>query len=275
MILGAKKILTDQVLENILRGSFTATEIQRSLGAKNVLVTIQGVYKALRELINEDIILKQGKEYFINNSWRDDVEKLISQRSRFVLRPGEEIKYRFKKIENTDSFWKNIFGDIKNEIGKFPVFHFTPHQFWILLRERAQSELEYYDELNKKSIFGYTLIGGETELDNKAKQLLSSEYHQSHADDKVSLNRKDHVTVLGDYIIITRLPGSFAMAIDALYKKCNSETELIVGLEKIFKRSGNIVMIIKNSSEKAKKLRKTISQDFYIPKDLRENFNLF
>jgi len=275
MIFGAKTTLTDQVLVNILKGNSTATDIQNSLKNENSLVTIQGIYKALRELISENIILKQGKKYFINNKWRNNVEKIIVQGNRFKLQPGEEIKYKFKKIENTDFFWKNIFSDIENEIGKFPVFHFTPHQFWILIKERRQSELDYYDELNKKKIFGYTLIGGDTELDDGAKKILSSKYHQLHTDNKSVFSNRDHISVLGNYIIITRLPNSFAVAIDSLYKKCKSEDELSLGLEKVFKKSGNILIIIKNNSEKAKKLRKTISKDFYITKELKDSFDLF
>jgi len=229
----------------------------------------------LRELISENIILKHGKDYFINNDWRSDIEKLITQRHRFILCPGEEVKYKFKKIESTDIFWKNVFGDIGDEIGKFPVFHFTPHQFWILIKERSQSELDYYNELNKKSISGYTLIGGETEFDDQARKLLTSEHHHLHIDDKSNFNIRDHVSILNNYIITTRLPKSFAVAIDVLYKKCKSVAELAAGLEKVFKKSGNIVMIIKNSPEKARRLRKSISKDFYVEKDLKESFNLF
>lgn len=275
MILGAKTTLTDQVLVNILKGNSTATDIQSGLKTDGNSVTIQGIYKALRELISENIILKQGKKYFINNKWRNDVEKIITQRSRFKLQPGEEIKYKFKKIENTDIFWKNVFDDISDEIGKFPVFHFNPHQFWILIKERRQSELDYYNSLDKKNIFDYTLIGGETEFDNNAKKLLTSKYHQLHVDDETSFNNRDHISVFKDYIIVTRLPNSFVVAIDGLYKKCKSEEELAIGLEKVFKKSGNISIVIKNNSEKAKKLRKAISRDFYIQKELKDGFDLF
>ena len=275
MILGAKMTLTDQVLACILKGNSTATDIQSGLKTENKPATIQGIYKALRELISENVILKHGKNYFINNKWRGDVEKLITQRSRFILHSGEEVKYKFKKIESTDVFWKNIFNDIGDEIGKFPVFHFNPHQFWILIKERRQSELDYYNNLDKKNIFDYTLIGGETEFDNNAKKLLTSKYHQLHVDDKTSFNSRDHISVFKDYIIITRLPNSFVVAIDGLYKKCKTEEELIIGLEKVFEKSGNIVMIIKNSPEKAKKFRKIISRDLYISKELKEQFNFF
>ena len=88
-------------------------------------------------------------------------------------------------------------------------------------------------------------------------------------------SNRDHISVLGNYIIITRLPNSFVTAIDGLYKKCKSEAQLVIGLEKVFKKTGNISIIIKNSSEKAKKLRKAISRDFYIQKELKEGFDLF
>jgi hypothetical protein len=275
MILGAKTTLTDQVLEHILKENSTAIDIQRALETENKAATIQGIYKALRELISENIILKHGKNYFINNKWRGDVEKLITHGSHFILHPGEEVKYKFKKIESTDIFWKNIFSDIGEETGKFPVFHFNPHQFWILIKERRQSEIDYYNNLDKKNIFDYTLIGGKTEFDNNAKKLLTSKYHQLYVDDKTSFNSRDHISIFKDYIIITRLPNSFVIAIDNLYKKCKSEEELTIGLEKVFKKSGNIVIIIKNSPEKAKKLRKVISRDLYISKELKEQFNLF
>jgi hypothetical protein len=275
MILGAKKILTDQVLENILIGNSEALMVKDSLKEKNVNVTIQGIYKALRELIAENIILKQGKKYIVNNKWRDEAEKLITQRRRFILREGEIISYKFKKIENTDAFWKNIFSDISFEIKKFPVFHFVPHHFWILIKERSQSELEYYAKLNEEEINGYTLIGGETNFDSKAKKILTSKYHQLHADSQVSLNRRDHTSVLGNYIVTTRLSNSLANAIDILYKKSKTEEELKIELEKVFKKSGSISIIIKYNMDRAKKLRKTIAKDFYIAKELREQFELF
>ncbi len=275
MILGEKMTLTDQVLESILEGNSKALLIKSNFEKAGLVVTIQGIYKALRELIAENIILKQGKNYFINNRWRDKVERLITKKNALVLSPGEEIRYKFKRIENTDAFWKNMFIDISRGIGDYPIFHFVPHQFWILLKERGQSELEYYRELNRNKIYGYTLIGGGTKFDNEAKNKLTSEYHQLHTDNKTSFNNRDHISVLNDYIIITRISGQLAEKIEDLYKKSKTEEDLTNELEKVFKKPGCIKIIIKRDNIKAQKIRKTISKDFYVSKELREKFDLF
>lgn len=272
MILGAKRTLTDRVLESILQGNATALDIQNNL---EVSASIQGIYKALRELISENIILKQGKKYFINNKWHNEVKRLISKKDVFVLQPGEEIRYKFKKIQNTDAFWKNMFVDISATTGHYPVFSFLPHQFWILLKERGQSELEYHQELDSKKIHSYTLIGGETEFDRLAKNKLTSTYHELHLDNKTSFTNRDYLVILNDYIIITRIPSQAANSLDDLYQQAKTEKELADGLEKIFSKATNITIIVKRDKTKAQKIRKTISKDFYIPKELKEKFDLF
>lgn len=275
MILGSKMTLTDQVLENILRGKTGANEIQNNLQKSGINVTIQGIYKALRELISSDVVLKQEKKYFINNEWRSNIERLVVRQGGKFLCPGDEVKYKFNKIENADVFWKNMFSDIEYEIGKFPAFHFLPHQFFILIKERKQSELDYYNELNKKGISGYTLIGGETAFDISAKEKLTSEFHQSHIDNNTVFNDRDYISVLGDYIIITRIPASFAKEIDRAYKMSRSEEDLTSKIENIFQKKGRLLIIVKNSPEKAKKIRKAISKNFYIPKEVKKDFDIF
>ncbi len=275
MILGLKSTLTDQTLVSVLKGESTALNIQGDLKKYKINVTIQGIYKSLRELIRDGVILKQGKKYFINNDWRNDVRRLFARREDKVLNSGSEVKYIFKKIENADVFWKNIFTDIKNEIGQFPVFHFLPHQFWILIPERKQSELDYYNNLNQKGIFGYTLIGNKTVFDNKIKNILSSKYHQFHVDGRTSFNNRNYISVLGDYVITTKLSAALANEIDEIYSQSKSEQELALGVEAAFNKKNGIQIIIKNSPERAKKLRKIIAKNFYIPKELKKNFDIF
>jgi hypothetical protein len=42
-----------------------------------------------------------------------------------------------------------------------------------------------------------------------------------------------------------------------------------------FKKPGPIVMTMEHNEEKAKKLRKRMAKDFYIPRELQERFELF
>jgi hypothetical protein len=42
-----------------------------------------------------------------------------------------------------------------------------------------------------------------------------------------------------------------------------------------FKKSGVIIMSVEHNDDKAKKLRKKMSADFHISRELRERFDLF
>lgn len=275
MLLGKKKTINDFALEALLEGPRTVLAIQEYLRPKGESVTVQGIYKALRELISEDIIVKQKQVYSINNVWREKAASLFANRNRFKLSPGEQVVYRFQKLEHLDAFWKHTLADIELETKGFPVFHFTPHQFWPLVPGRRESEQEYYAELDNHQIHVYTVIGGNTLADATARETLRTFYHQIFLDPSINLNRRDHISVIENYIITTRISVKLAREIDQAYETTANETDLSKKFSVMFRNPGSITMIVENNRPKAKKLRKRLSADFHLPLELREKFDLF
>ena len=266
MLLGTKKTFYDYTIEALLERAMTVSELQTYLEKKKVSATVQGIYGTLRQLISEDIVVKEKKVYSVSNVWTNKLSRMISKRPLFHLQDGEQTIYRFKKIEHSDAFWKHIFTDIEDEVGHSPIFCFMPHQFWIHIPERRQSELDYYMSLEKNRVRGYTIIGGDSLSDKETKKSLVSEYNQIHLNAKTSTNRRDHICVTGPYVISTRVSKSFAQAVDHIYKIATSEQELQKKLEIAFKKAGLITITIDHDLVKANKLRKYIGKDFHIPK---------
>lgn len=275
MLLGTKKTLYDHIIEALLGSPMSVSQISEYLISKKVPASIQGIYKTLRELLAEDILVKQKMVYSISNVWRDRLLKMVSQDFGFKLQPNEEISYKFNTIENTDAFWKHMFQDIRNEIGKFPVFHFTPHQYWLMIPSRKQSEEDYYKKYEQEQIYSFNIIGGETIFDKERKQELSSPFNQVSIDREINFNRRDHLSVIGPYIITTRVSVTLARVTDRLYETCFTEDELAKKLEPEFKKHGTVVMTVEHNQDKANKLRKKMSADFHIPREVREAFDLF
>lgn len=275
MLLGTRKTLFDHIIEALLEKAYSVTELDALLKKNNVHVTVQGIYKTLRELMSDDIVVKQKTRYSVNNVWRGKLEKIVSQRSLFLLTPGEEVVYKFQKLEHLDAFWKHTLSDIEQQSNHFPVFHFTPHQFWSYVPGRAESESEYYRDLAREHTHVYTLIGGDTLLDRKAQRLLKNDSHQVHLDPGISFNRRDHVSAIGDYVITTRIMVGLAKLIDDDYSAINHEPELVARLIPYFKKYGAVKLTIEHNTEKAKKLRKRLSADFHISREVRERFDLF
>lgn len=275
MLLGTKKTLYDHITEALLDESMTVSRIMDYLADKKIPATVQGIYKTLRELISEDIVVKQKKMYLVNNVWREKMTDMVSRRIRFTLSPQEMVTYRFNKLDHMDAFWKHTLADIEMEVGTFPVFHFTPHQFWSYVPGRRESEAEYYADLKKHETHAYTIIGGTNPSDKIAQAFLKTDFHQVHMDALAPFNRRDHLSVIGPYIITTRVSVTLARATDHLYAACSTEQELTEKLEPVFKKSGNIIMTVEHDETKAKKLRKQMSKEFHVPIELRNKFDLF
>lgn len=275
MLLGTRKTLYDHILEALLEKPMLAAEIETLLRSKKIKVTVQGIYKALRELIAEDIITKKEKTYIVSSVWRKKLEDLVSQRIPFQLSTGEESTYRFKKLNHLDAFWKHTIADLEHEILPFPIFHFTPHQFWFYVPGRQESEQEYYKELRERRINVYTIIGDTKPLDKISQKFLRSEYHELHLDNGTGINRRDHMTIMGPYIITTRISGKLAQQVDWVYQETESETVLKEKLVDLFKDPGSIILNIEHNQPKAKKLRKRLARDFVVPRELVEKFDLF
>lgn len=275
MLLGTKKTLYDHITEALLGGSLDVSQIQDYLADRKVPASIQGIYKTLRELVGEDIVVKQKKNYLINSVWRNKLDEIVSQKTPFRLFPGEEVSYKFNTIENTDAFWKHTFQDIEAESKLFPVFHFTPHQYWLMIPSRKQSEQEYYARYDSEKIYCFSIIGGTTSFDSQRKKDLVTPFHQVAVASNSGFNRRDHLSVIGPYIITTRVSVTLARVTDRLYETCFTEEELQEKLEPEFKKHGSVMMTVEHNEDKAKKLRKRMSADFHIPRGLRDTFDLF
>lgn len=275
MLLGTRKTLYDHIIEALLQKEGTVADILNFLKTKNISATIQGIYKALRELITEDIVVKQKKIYGISNVWRKKIENLVSEKDPFKLSPGEQTIYRFKKLDHVDAFWKHTLTDIEKEYEYFPVFEFTPHQFWSYVPGRKESEQEHYEDLKNKKSEVFTYIGGTSLFDKIIKESFKNDQHQVHLDTDVSFNRRDHIFTLGSYVITTRISKSLAENVDELYENTPDEKTLEEKLAELFRKPSSVTIVIENTTQKAKKFRKKMSVYFYVSKELRDKFDLF
>jgi hypothetical protein len=275
MLLGTRKTLYDHITELLLEKEANVPDISANLEKIKIKATIQGIYKALRELIAEDIVLKQKKIYSINNVWREKVGKLFSSKYQFKLSPGEQVIYRFNKITHLDAFWKSTLSDIQKETGDYPTFDAVPHQFWFYADGRRESEIEYQASFDTKKIYLFSIIGGTTAMDKQMKSVMQSEYHQVHLTDKSRFAIRDNITVMDSYIIVTKISSTLATAIDTAYKSISNEQELEKRLNELYKKPGIIKLTIEHNQKKAKLLRKKMSHNFYIPKAIQKKFKLY
>jgi DNA-binding PadR family transcriptional regulator len=275
MLLGTKKTLYDHIVEALLANEASVSDIETYLEGKNTKVTIQGIYKTLRELIAEDIVVKQKKIYSINNVWREKAGELFVKRQAFSLSAGEEVVYRFTKLLHLDAFWKHTLSDLQKETGSFPNFDCVPHQFWFYAEGRKQSELEYYKTYETTETYLFSTIGGTTPMDKRMKEIEQTNFHQVHLEENTPFGRRDHITIMGPYIIRTKVSAKLSYGTDDIYNRVVDEKTLEIELNKLFKDSGIIKLSVEHNEKKARILRKRLAANFYIPKEIQQKYDLF
>ncbi len=263
-----------QILNNNQTSS--AKELGVLLKTEGVIYSFQGIYKALKNLIRSETIIKQGKSYLINEEWRNRIIKRLSTKTSTNLADGEKIHYELTSLIHHDLQWKNIVLPLHEEHPGDPIFFYNYHYIWTYLSDsRKQSELEYYKSFMETKTYSFCLIGSDSSQDRETKDLIRNDYVQVATGREPALVKAGYVTIFNDYIITTQLPKDLIRKIEDCYQKTNSVAELELSIRRLGIEKRRVQLIIERNKEKAKMVRKKISPDFHIPKELREKFELF
>ncbi|MCX6793472.1 MAG: hypothetical protein NTY12_05675 [Candidatus Falkowbacteria bacterium] len=267
--------LDDLIIKNLLvNGEQGADEIFCELINKGHNISLQAVYKRLRNLLQSGIILKNKQSIVISNEWKENLLDLLDGNSQIPkLKAGESAIYSFKELSSLDAYWKHIMAPLEKSVPDYPVFLFNPYEIWIQLSDRQQSEIDYLNKFSEDKRFCFFLLGKQNTCDQNFKKLYQSEYLQISlgAD---GFSERDYIAVISDYVITTKMSPAIIKTINNIYSS-TAPNDLSKKIEKIFAKSAAIKLKIERNENKAKKLRKRISKDFYIPKELKEKFDLF
>ena len=254
----------------------SAKELGVLLKTEGAVYSFQGIYKALNNLIHSEVIIKQGKNYLINEEWRGRSIKKLSIKTNTSLADGEKIYYELTSLVHHDLQWKNIVLPLHEEHPGDPIFFYNYHYIWTYLSDsRKQSELEYYKSFSETKTYSFCLIGSNSFQDRETKDLIRNDHVQVATGREPALVKGGYVTIFNDYIIITQLPKDLIRKIEECYQKTSTVTELEQSIRKLGIEKRRVQLIIERNKEKAKAIRKKLAPDFHIPKEVREQFELF
>ncbi len=236
----------------------------------------QATYKALVELISENVLLKQDKKYQININWVEKlkefsthIENNYKNNEKIPLMEGVlKIKTEnnvtiltFNSLLELDKMWLNIKGEYyKNQaIEKEVTFWEGNHCWWLL----AYPDLEYseIELLKKKKVRDFVILHNDTQLDIAAKRFYDC------AGIKVKFSKikvESDMTVFGDTIMQVYLPPQIREKIDELYLKCKNPSDVDIHylLKEILTKNIQLNLILTKNKEIAEQLKQKALRDF-------------
>ncbi len=272
-----KKSTKDLVISTLLyEHPLSLTKITNSIKKKfHVSVTFQGVRKAVNQLVENNVILKEGREYALRKDWilqlRDFVEQLQdsyfreSTGIRSVESIGEEIKvYTFDNLIDLDKFWNKMIGkwfdeDSSNTNKKFYVQQ-SGHTWYVL--GQLEEETAVLEKIRKHDINFYTISVGKTFLD----KWCTKYYHNLNFFYKTFAKKGDtsrYFAIYNDNIIQTTYPQELAREMDKIYSVTKDlESFDLTKLIKLLRRNVELKVTVMRNPVVAEQLRNFILGHF-------------
>jgi len=263
VIYSSRKRLEDEVIELAAREPLTVKVLHERLKNRDPKLSLRAVYKAVDGLVAAGVLLKVRQRVMVNQEWVREVSAKLAPPLSAPLGEGEKAVYTFTSVAHLDAFWKTIVLQLEAYEKDGLVMFYNPHNFWAYVPEREQSEAVYYKHFLASKIHAFFTIGGNTPADMQFKRAYQDDYLQIDARNMPSMPRNTHLTLLGDYLITVRLPKAMADRIDRLYETGKPIEELMPEIQKAYQRPGNIRFVLENNPQKAKKLRRPLSLNFY------------
>ncbi len=277
--LGKAKKSTKDLVVSVLMYNYPVTlakitnEIKRKFQAS---VTFQGVRKAANQLVENDVVVKKGKEYSLSKEWilklRQFTEKLHesyfteSKRVRNIEAIGEDIKvYTFDNLVDVDIFWNSLIGkwfdEDKNSKEEKYYVQQSGHTWYVLAN--LEEETQTLEKIQKNKIRFYTLAIGKLVLDKWSKK-----YYEDHGFYYTTLKKKKNDTskyfaVYGDNVIQCTYPVELTKEMDQIYHQAKDfESFDVTRLIKLLRRKVELKMTVMKNPVVAEQLRNYVLSHF-------------
>jgi hypothetical protein len=272
-----KKTAKDLVISTLMyEHPLNLAKITNSIKKKfQASVTFQGVRKAVNQLAENGVILKEGKEYSLSKEWvlklRDFVEKLQesyfteSTGIREIQAIGEDIKvYTFDNLIDLDKFWNKVIGkwfeDDPNSTHDRLYVQQSGHTWYVL--GQLEEETSILDKIKKYNIRFHTLAVGRTFLDKWCQKYYQDQdfFYKTF---KKKGDTSHYFSIYNDKIIQTNYPTELTKEIDAVYSKAkNFESFEVAKLIKLLRKKVELKVTVMRNLVVAEQLRSFILSHF-------------
>ncbi len=265
------KNLKEEIIEILLQKPASSKRIQMYLKQKDIKVTVQAVYKQLNTLLESEVILKNKKDYIINNEWIKNISKIIDVQDIELPEEGEKFTYKFNSLQNLDAHWKHVMSAFRKKFPKEAFFSYCPHQIWIYVPTRTESELNMKQEHEHKKYYNFYIVGGNEALDKKFKKDFQGDFYRVETLKLKGEKRNKHLSVFENIIVTTTFKKELGEKIDKIFSSNKNPGLQEKQLKEILTNDHPCTFVIEGNKKKALKLKNKIAQPFYLPEEVRKN----
>jgi hypothetical protein len=270
-------LIKDTLIDKLSLGPLYAPSLVQAV-AIDSKATIQGVYKALRQLKKEEVVVSHHKTIALSTVWlAAEVERLERIQKTYSLREhffnvkntnrDQTVSFRFKTINELDLFWTHAFLSLEEHCAQADIsIAIAPHDWFIYARKQTDQAwvkkhsskqrklwviVTHADVLDKKVI-----RARKKDPDTEIEALFENPLHQ---------NELTYYSSIGPYIIKVILDKSVGKALNifvATHTTFPLTEQDEYEIADIMKTKGTFRISITKSERKALLIKKKLGKYF-------------
>lgn len=241
-------------------------------------MTIQGLYKLVKQLTIQRVLVKEGHLVSIDASW---IHTLINftatvkwtyleseaATANILLKEGESKTFTFERVVEMDNFWWHILATVihyysEHEHKDQNVYNYNAHSWFQLVR--TDSEQALAEAFEQKDMEWYLVTGSESFLDTLVGSVIESPrfyYRQVPRGELFEPNK--YVEVIGDFIIEASLPNYIYELMEKVYDRVRTIGEFNAqDILTLINQPGRTHLTISRDKRRAEVLRNKIKAIF-------------
>jgi DNA-binding PadR family transcriptional regulator len=240
-------------------------------------VSKETFYRALRRLLEQEVVSKQNEQYQLNHRWllriyrfsKNHIEasRGIDKNEVLSFQEGDKVSYKFRTPNLMGMYWGHLYDMVFDlHDPTIPILSFHPHNWFI--HTRTRSETFFLNRFEEDKKLAFLAIGGKTPVDKAFKKDWESRYRQIGLGIDMGLKKTEYINVLGDFIFKVSVSKKCSDDIESFFKKNPEITaENRAELAKIANRNDPARVVFMRSKKEAQKWRAKFKKHFFVPKD--------
>ena len=275
MISSTKQSIEDLIVELLAKHPYSeGVELVRLVKAIRPKTVKQAVYTALASLHENEVVSKIGGKYFLSRVWLNKINKLFQNKKQFAtdtvfeLEEGESISYYFPNLLTCDTYWAHVFDLLIEWVPENrPIIVWNPHEWFAV--GRKEEEQDIFKQFIAKKKYALYSIAGKTPLDQEFKKDWTNPFVSVSTGSTTVFADNYYLNIFDNIMIEVFIDEALSNKIAKFYQENQKTTpENIQAFEHLISQKYKVRMKISRNTKKSSALRKKLSRDFFVPKQL-------
>lgn len=273
--------LQSGILDILKKGPIEKTALIAQIQKTKPATSRQGVYKALRVLVREDVVVVNKKTVSLNLNWVKLLNRYAEsalthysvkkENAEFFLNleEGDSVTYTFKNPTLLDSYWCHAIVALMEHTARDEhCFIYDPH-YWFIFAH-TENELAWHKTFDDSQRQLFLVVGHKTYLDKLVTSIIDSEYVQYHMLDAPLFDRpRYYLNIVGEFVLEAWFDETVTKHIEHLYQTTRKLTPAKTAeLRKLVTQPGKNKFKISRNAKKAARFKKKMRQHFYVPSEV-------